>query len=108
MWIDKIQKQIELDIQKIDRDKENGIEKDKREFQLTKRQKEIEVNRPEIETNMGGYTMNRQRYINGIERDRREFVLTKDRKRDRGEYRQWLKRDTGEQMRDKFSISLSV
>ena len=42
-------------------DKENGVKKDKHESGLTKRYKEIEVDRQEIETNIGGYTKNRVR-----------------------------------------------
>ena len=37
-------------IRRIDRDNENGIERDRREFRLTKRQKEIEVNDCEDQT----------------------------------------------------------
>ena len=39
-----------MDIRRIDRNKEKGIERDRREFGLTKRYKEIEVDREEIET----------------------------------------------------------
>ena len=42
-------------------DKENGVERDSRQSGLTKRYKEIEVDRQEIETNIGEYTKNRQR-----------------------------------------------
>ena len=38
-------------------DKENGIERDNHPSALTK---EVEVARQEIETNIGGYTKNRQ------------------------------------------------
>ena len=34
---------------------ENGVERDRHQFGLTKRYKEIEVDRQEIETNGGGY-----------------------------------------------------
>ena len=62
-----------MDIQRIDRDKENGIERDRREFGLKKRQKEIEVNRRGIETNIGGYTKNRQRLkVIGVNLDRQQ------------------------------------
>ena len=50
-----------MDIQRIDRDKENGIERDRREFGWTKRYKEMEVDRQKIETNIGGFTKNRMR-----------------------------------------------
>ena len=42
--MEKRQKQIQLYIRRIDRDKEYGIEKDRREFGLVKRQKEIGIN----------------------------------------------------------------
>ena len=42
-------------------DKENGVERDRHQFQLTKKYKEIEVDRQEIETYIGGYTKNRVR-----------------------------------------------
>ena len=42
-------------------DKENGVERDRHQFQLTKRYKEIEVDRQEIETNIGRYIKNRVR-----------------------------------------------
>ena len=47
-----------MDIRRIDRGKEYGIERDRREFGLTKRNKEIKVDRQNIETNVGGYTKN--------------------------------------------------
>ena len=50
-----------MDIRRIDRDKENGIARDRHEFALKKRFKEIEVDREEIETNINGYTKNRVR-----------------------------------------------
>ena len=60
-WIDKGHKQIQGDIRKIDRDKENGFERYNREFRSTNRQRKIEVDRQGTETNIGGYTKNRQR-----------------------------------------------
>ena len=50
-----------MDIRRIDRDKENGIERDRHQSVLTKRYKDIEVDREEIETKIGRYTKNRQR-----------------------------------------------
>ena len=41
--------------------KENGVERIRNKSGLTKRYKEIEVDRQEIETNIGGYTKNRLR-----------------------------------------------
>ena len=37
--INKGQKEIQVDIRRMDRDKENTIERDRREFGLTKRQR---------------------------------------------------------------------
>ena len=42
-------------------DKENGVEKDRHQSELKKSYQEIEVDRQEIETNIGGDTKNRQR-----------------------------------------------
>ena len=42
-------------------DKENGVEKDRHQSGLTKRYKEIDVDRQEIETNIGIRTKNRVR-----------------------------------------------
>ena len=47
-----------MDIRRIDRDKENGIEIDRREFGLTKLYKEMKVDRQKIEASIGGYTKN--------------------------------------------------
>ena len=44
-WIDKKWKQIQVDIQRIDRDKENHIEGCSREFGLIKRKRAIEIYR---------------------------------------------------------------
>ena len=40
---------------------ESGVERNRHQSGLTKRYKEIEVDKQEIETNIGGYTKNRQR-----------------------------------------------
>ena len=40
---------------------ENGVERDKHQSGLTKRYQVIEVDRQEIETNIGRYRKNRQR-----------------------------------------------
>ena len=50
-----------MDIRRLGWDKENGVERDRHQFGLTKRYKEIEVDRQEIETNIVGHTKNRQR-----------------------------------------------
>ena len=50
-----------MDIRGIDRDKENGIARDRHEFALKKRFKEIEVDRQEIGASIGGYAKNRVR-----------------------------------------------
>ena len=42
-------------------DKENGVIRDRHWPGLTKRYKDIGVDKQEIETNVGGYTKNRQR-----------------------------------------------
>ena len=42
-------------------EKQNGVERDRNKSGLTKRYKEIEVDRQEIETNIGGYTKDRLR-----------------------------------------------
>ena len=42
-------------------DKENGLERDRHQFGLTKRYKEIKLDRQEIEKNIGAFTKNRQR-----------------------------------------------
>ena len=42
-------------------DKEYGVERDRQQSGLTKRYKELEVDRQEIETSIGGYTKNRMR-----------------------------------------------
>ena len=47
-----------MDIQRIDWDKESAFEWYSRELGLTKRYKEIEVGRHEVDTNIGGYTKN--------------------------------------------------
>ena len=41
--------------------KENRVERDRHQSGLIKTYKEIKVDRLEIETNIGGYTKNRQR-----------------------------------------------
>ena len=41
-------------------DEENGVERDRHQSELTKRYKEIEVDRQEVETNISGYMKNRQ------------------------------------------------
>ena len=40
-------------------DEENGVERDRHQSESTKRYKEIEVDRQEIETMIGGYTKDR-------------------------------------------------
>ena len=45
----------------IGRNNENGVERDRHQSGMAKRYKEIEVDRQEIETNIGGYTKNRVR-----------------------------------------------
>ena len=42
-------------------DKENGVERDRRQSGLIKRHKEIKMDRQEIEKNTGGYTKDRLR-----------------------------------------------
>ena len=42
-------------------DKENGVKRDRHQSGLTKRYKEIEVGRQEIEIDIDGYTKNRVR-----------------------------------------------
>ena len=42
-------------------EKKNGVERDRNQPGLTKRYKEKEVDRQEIDTNIGGYTTNRLR-----------------------------------------------
>ena len=50
-----------MDIRGLGRNRENGVERDTHQSGMTKRYKEIEVNRQEIETNIGGYSKNRVR-----------------------------------------------
>ena len=52
--------QVNLDKQEIERDSA-GQKRDRHQSGLTKRYTEIEVDRQEIETNIGGFTKNRQR-----------------------------------------------
>ena len=42
-------------------DKENGVERDRHQSELTKRYKEMEVDRQKIETSIGGYIKNKER-----------------------------------------------
>ena len=42
-------------------EKPNGVDRDRHQSRLTKRYKEIEVDRQVVETNIGGYTKNRLR-----------------------------------------------
>ena len=42
-------------------DNENGVERDRQQSGLRKRYKELEVDRQEIKTKIGGYTKNRMR-----------------------------------------------
>ena len=48
-----------MDIWRLGRNKEIGVERDRHQSGMINRYKEIEVDREEIEINIGGYTKNR-------------------------------------------------